>query len=147
MQIIVLERAAFAELGELQRERQSPFLVKGLEMRFDDLEEAVRGLPLGCLAPAGTDLQDGMYESRILDAAIGDAELIARDGSNPHSAFGKYRFPFDLKIGHESRELAAELVETAVGAQVAAVFQSHVGHQVTLISAMVQPTANSGMGR
>src|ERR1700730_6761348 len=107
VQVIVLEGAGFTELVEFERQRQSAPRIFLFEVRLHDLEQAAAGRLLGGIAPAGADLQYGVHESRIAQAAVGDTILVARDGAHPHTAGWKHRRSFDLERRHELRELAA----------------------------------------
>src|SRR5271170_2300125 len=69
VQVVVFESAGFAELMELQRQRQT-LLGEGLrEMRLHDLEQPrAHGLLRGLAAP-GAYFQDGVHETGIVHGA------------------------------------------------------------------------------
>src|SRR5580658_1223746 len=147
VQVIVFESAGLAELAELERQRKPRLREPLREVSLHDVEQAGAGcLSRGVAAP-GADFQYRVDESGIAQRTVGYAELIARDGAHTHAAGRKHRLSLDAQPGHELRELAAELAETALIAQIRAVFQSHVRHVLMSMVPTVQPTAKIGIGR
>src|SRR5579863_980349 len=147
VQIVVLERAGLAELVELERQREPRLREPLCEVALHDVEQAGAGRLSGGIAAPGADFQYRVDESGIAQRPVGYAELLARDGAHANAAGRKHRFSLDAQPGHELRELAAELAEAALIAQIRAVFQSHVRHVLMSMVPTVQPTAKIGIGR
>src|ERR1700733_1177475 len=147
VQIVVLEGAGLAELAELERQREPRLREPLREMGLHDVEQAGAGRLFRGIAAPGADFQYRMDEPGIAQRAVGHAEFLARDGAYANAAGRKYRLAFDAQPDHELRELAAELAESTLIAQIRAVFQSHVRHVSMSMVPTVQPTAKIGIGR
>src|SRR5580693_2302736 len=147
VQIVVLESAGLAELVELERQREPRLREPLREVGLHDVEQPGAGRISRGIAASGADFQYGVDESGVAQRAVGDAELLARDGAYANAAGRKHRLSLDAELRHELRELAAELAEAALIAQIRAVFQSHVRHVLMSMVPTVQPTAKIGIGR
>ena len=125
--LLCLRVPALAEFVEFERQREACLGELLRKVRLHDVEQAGAGGCFRGIAASCADFQDGMHESGVAQRAVGDAEILAGDGAHAHAAGRKHRCrPRRAAAVIELRELAAELAEAAVAAQVRAVFQCKV---------------------
>src|SRR5438270_5792686 len=128
VQVVVFEGAALAELVQLERERQSARVKLFREVQLHEVEQPAARRALRRHAAACADFQDGMHETRVALAPVGDAKLVAGDRPYPYAAGRKHRGAVHAQGTHVLREVAAQVDKSAVAAQVAAVFERQVRH-------------------
>src|SRR5579859_1151461 len=86
VQVVVFEGAALAELVQLERERQAPGVKLIREMQLHDVEQPAARRAFRRIVAAGADFQDGVHETRIALAPVGDAKLLAGNRPYPYAA-------------------------------------------------------------